>query len=132
MLMDRTQFSFQVWNLLSEPLKKSIVQMTDKEVAWEKDDAQAVVKIFEKAQIAINGIELFYYASENEPLQATSDIFSSNKLKSETWQEFVIRSCESAKHFVNETFYNENELYKGKPIYNIWAFTEEEYKNSEL
>ncbi len=106
--------------------------MTHKEVAWEKDDAQAVVKIFEKTQIAINGIELFFYESENRPLQATSDIFSSSKLESETWQEFVIKSCESAKHFINETFYNKNELYVGKPIYNIWAFTEEEYKNPEL
>ncbi len=130
MLMEKTQFSFQVWNLLSGKLKESIVQMTDKEVAWEKDDAQAVVKIFEKTQIAVNGIEVFFYKSENEPLQATSDIYSSNKMEFETWQEFVIRSCEGAKHFVDETFNNKNELYEGKPIYNIWAFTEEEYRVS--
>jgi hypothetical protein len=130
MLMEKTQFSFQVWNLLSEQLKESIVQMTDKEVAWEKDDALAVVEVFEKTQIAINGIELFYYQSENESLQTTSDIFSSSKIEPETWQEFVIRSCESAKHFVDETFANKKVLYKGKSVYNIWAFTEEEYLDS--
>jgi hypothetical protein len=49
-------------------------------------------------------------------------------MESETWQEFVIRSCESAKHFIIETN-DKDELYKGKPIFNIWAFTEEEYLN---
>jgi hypothetical protein len=91
--MEETQFSIYVWNKLSQHLKTSAIQMTDKEVAWEKDDALSVIEVFRESEIAVDGIEFFFFKGEGEPLQATSNIFSSNQNEPESWQAFVLRSC---------------------------------------
>ncbi len=124
--MEETQFSLLVWNNLPQQLRNSAVQMTDNEVGWEKDDALAVIEIFREALIAIDGIEFFFFKGKNEPLQATHNIFSANKLKSETWQAFVLRSYKNAKSFVIQTHLDESGVFDGKPIFNIWATAEKE------
>jgi hypothetical protein len=124
--MEETQFSIYVWNKLPQHLKTSAFQMSDKEVAWEKDDALSVIEVFREFQIAIDGIEFFFFKGKNEPLQATSNIFSSEKRESETWQAFALRSSETAKAFVIQTHLEEREKYDGKPVFNIWATIEEE------
>ena len=100
--------------------------MSDKEAAWEKDDALSVIEVFREFQIAVNGIEFFFFKGKNKPLQATSNIFSADKLKSETWEAFVLRSCENAKSFVIRKYLDESAVSDGKPIFNIWASAEKE------
>lgn len=45
--MEETQFSLLVWNNLPHQLRNSAIQMTDKEVGWEKDDALAVIEFLD-------------------------------------------------------------------------------------
>lgn len=120
-LMEETQFSLSVWDTLPATLKSSAIRMTSKEVAWDKENALLAVSAFREKQIAIDGIEFFFFRGINEPLQATSNIFSSSKTSAETWREYVSRSCDSAESFIIETYDNEKGVYEGTPIFNIWA-----------
>ncbi|MDQ3751074.1 MAG: Imm40 family immunity protein [Acidobacteriota bacterium] len=131
-MMEETQFSLEVWKLLSEKLRESAIAMSDKEVAWNRADTLSVIETFQKFDIALVGIEFFYFNKESKYIFATMEIFSADIQTSETWQDFVIRSCINAKLFVTELEFDQKELKRGKPIFNIWAFNEEEYSNPEL
>ena len=131
-MMDETQFSLEVWKLLSDELRESAIAMTDKEVAWNEVDALSVIETFQKFNIALLGIEFFYFNKATEHIFATLEIFDTGKQISETWHDFVVRSCANAKLFVTEIEFDQEQLKKGKPIFNIWALSEEEYKNPQI
>jgi len=125
-MMEETQFSLNVWHQLPEGLRLSALPMSNKEVAWEVNDALIVIQTFKENQIAVDGIEFFFFGGVGEPLQATSDIFAESKVDGESWQEFVSRSCLNAETFVKETFESEGQNYKGTPVFSIWATAEGE------
>lgn len=58
--------------------------MTDKEVSWNKVDALSVIETFQKFNIALLGIEFFYFNKESEHIFATLEIFDTDKQTSET------------------------------------------------
>jgi hypothetical protein len=89
-------------------------------------------KLFKSFDIALLGIEFFYFNKESEDIFATLEIFDTDKQTSETWHDFVIRSCTNAKLFVTEIEFDQEQLKQGKPIFNIWALNKEEYKNSQI
>ncbi len=131
-MMEQTQFSLEVWKLLPEELGESAIAMSDKEVAWNRADALSVIETFQRFNIALVGIEFFYFNKDSEHIYATSEIFSADNETSDTWQDFVVRSCISAKLFVTEIEFDQEQLKQGNPIFNIWALNEEEYKNPQL
>ena len=131
-MMEETQFSLEVWKLLSEELRASAIAMTDKEVAWNRVNALSVIESFQKFDIALVGIEFFYFNKESEYIFATLEIFSAEKQTSETWQDFVVKSCVDAKLFIAALEFDKEQLKQAKPIFNIWALNEREYKNPQL
>ena len=60
------------------------------------------------------------------------EIFSADMQTPENWQDFVARSCSNAKLFVAGLKFDQEQLKLGKPIFNIWALSEAEYKTPEL
>jgi hypothetical protein len=47
-MMEETQFSLEVWKLLSDEHRESAIAMTNKEAAWNKVDALSVIETFQK------------------------------------------------------------------------------------
>ena len=122
--MEETQFYQSIWDQLPPALQNSAIRMTGSEVAWKKNDAMLAVDAFSDHRIGVNGIEFFFFNGVNEPLQATTHIFSCNRSGAETWREYVSRSCAGAKRFIVDVYNEQRSLYRGTPVFNIWAASE--------